>query len=362
MSEVEDREEIVDFSPGPEALSGKTIDVRSYFHVALMVLIGSTTAPAAKYVVQDLPVSLIPAIRFAIAGLCLLPVVWARGGLGRLIREDGWGLLLAAILCVPVNQGFFLTATRLGPTSHVGLFYATCPLVVLLLAWGMRLERPDLNRLWGVLTSVAGIVVIGLGNLWEQGPSTSGAIQSNVLLADLLLVGAVLSWGGYIVVSKPLIVRHGAIPVLAGTFMAGCLLAAPVAILMSPGLPPLARVSTSTWIALAFLSLFVTPFGWAYQNMALRRLDASQVATLSNVSPILTVIWGMLLFGETLTATLVGGGIMTLAGVYWICRPDRAAPAGWVLISARGRSSRREAGERHPKVGALAIPEEQGAQ
>ena len=101
-------------------------------------------------------------LRFGLAALCLGPLVWAKGGLGRLIRQDGWRLVLAAALCVPINQGFFLGATKLGLTSHVGLFYATCPLVVLLLAWGFRMERPDFGRLTGVLLSVAGIVVIGI--------------------------------------------------------------------------------------------------------------------------------------------------------------------------------------------------------
>ena len=30
------------------------------------------------------------------------------------------------------------------------------------------------------------------------------------------------------------------------------------------------QVSPTAWMALAFLGLFVTPFGWAYQNLALR--------------------------------------------------------------------------------------------
>jgi drug/metabolite transporter (DMT)-like permease len=325
----------------------------------LMVLIGSTTAPAAKYAVQDLPVFFIPFMRFALAALCLLPVVWARGGLGRLIREDGRRLLLTAALCVPVNQEFFLSATRLAPTSHVGLFYATCPLVVLLLAWATRLEQPGRARLWGVLTSVAGIVVIGLGHLWESAGRGAGG-DHDVLVGDLLLLGAVLSWGGYIAASKPLIVRHGAIPVLAGTFLVGCLLALPFAILALPGLPPLGQVSASAWLGLAFLGLFVTPFGWAYQNLALRRFDASQVATFSNAAPVLTVIWGMWLFGESLTPTLVVGGAMTLGGIYLTCRPGRP--------SSQARRARREgcipggraAGDHLPAVAVLAVAEEHG--
>ena len=115
-----------------------------------MVLFGSTTAPAAKFIVHSLPLSLIPVLRFGLACLCLVPLVGMKGGIGRLIRQDGWRLLLAAVLCVPLNQGFFLSATKLGLTSHVGLFYATCPLVVLLLAWGFRMERPDFRAAdWG---------------------------------------------------------------------------------------------------------------------------------------------------------------------------------------------------------------------
>ena len=150
------------------------VDFRAYVYVALMVVFGSTTAAAAKIAVAELPVTLVPAVRFGMAGLCLLPWVLGRGVLLRMIREDALLLLATAALCVPINQGFFLSAARLGPTSHVGIFYATCPLVVLLLAWTMRIERPDRGRLWGVLASVAGIVVIGIGNYWSSGGGRDG--------------------------------------------------------------------------------------------------------------------------------------------------------------------------------------------
>ena len=211
------------------------MDFRAYVYVALMVVLGSTTAAAAKIAVAELPVTLVPAVRFGMAGLCLLPWVLGRGVLLRMIREDALLLLVTAALCVPINQGFFLSAARLGPTSHVGIFYATCPLVVLLLAWTMRMERPDRGRLWGVLASVAGIAVIGIGNYWNGGGAATAEVRA-VVLADLLLVGAVLSWGGYIAVSKPLVERHGAMPALAATFLVGCLLSLPLADLDMAGL------------------------------------------------------------------------------------------------------------------------------
>src|SRR5262249_34415141 len=142
---------------------------------------------------------------------------------------------------------------------------------------------------------------------------------------DLLLLGAVTSWGAYIAVSKPLIVRHGAMTVLAGTVLTGWVLSLPFALWEPLNLSSLGQVPPSAWLALLFLGLFITPFAWASQNLALRRFDASQVATFSNASPLLTVVWGMWLFGEVLTPTLIAGGAMTLGGIYWACRPRRAA-------------------------------------
>ena len=332
-------------------------NAQAYLHVALMVLFGSTTAPAAKFIVHSLPLSLIPVLRFGLASLCLVPLVGMKSGLGRLIRQDGWRLVLAALLCVPLNQGFFLSATKLGLTSHVGLFYATCPLVVLLLAWGFGMERPDFVRLTGVLVSVAGIVVIGIGHYLEH-HANGAAIAQSVVLSDLLLIGAVVSWGGYIAVSKPLVVRHGAMTVLAGTVLAGCLLSAPFALLELPSLSSVSRVPASAWLALVFLGLVITPLAWAYQNLALRSFDASQVATFSNASPVLTVVWGMWLFGEVLTPTLIVGGAMTLGGIYWACRPTRGGSRGEVIRREPAVRRPAESSDRIPAMPGLVLAKE----
>jgi drug/metabolite transporter (DMT)-like permease len=179
----------------------------------------------------------------------------------------------------------------------------------------------DLRRLGGVLVSIAGVAVIGLGNLWG-GSAASAAETQSIIRADLLLIGAVLSWGAYITLSKPLIIRHGALPVLIGTFFVGFLLELPIALVTARGwLPMIASASSRAWTSLAILSLLVTPLNLALQNLSLRRLDASQVAAFSNVAPVLTVVWGVWFFHEALSFSLIVGGILVLGGVCWTSRP-----------------------------------------
>src|SRR5690348_17213296 len=70
--------------PGP---GGGAADYRAYLYVGVMIVLGSTTAAAARYVVRELPPAWIPVVRFGIAGLLLLPAVADRHVLGRLLRR-----------------------------------------------------------------------------------------------------------------------------------------------------------------------------------------------------------------------------------------------------------------------------------
>lgn len=303
-----------------EPAGAKASSQGAYLFLALMVLIGSSTATAAKFAVSELPPSLLPLIRFGVGGLILLPIALRGGALQKLFRTSPVQLLVAATLCVPINQAFFLYGTRLAPTTHVGLFYAMCPLFVLALAIALGQERLDPRRTAGVLTTVAGAVVIAFGSLFQ----TDGGPY--VLWGDLLLFGAVASWGAYITVNKPLVARHGSLPVLAGTFAVGCLIDLPIAALTTPwDLGELRNASPAAWLGIAHLALVVTIFGLTFQNLALRRLDASQVATVGNAAPLLTILWGVWLLGERITPTLILGGGLVLGGILWTTR-RRPAP------------------------------------
>src|SRR3954469_23521946 len=95
---------------GAQGGSGRRLGCEpvDWLFLALMVLIGSSTAPAAKFAVRELPIGLLPLVRFGVAGLCLLPVLCRDGSWRRMLREDGGRILLTAAFCVPINQTFFL--------------------------------------------------------------------------------------------------------------------------------------------------------------------------------------------------------------------------------------------------------------
>ena len=296
---------------------GKRQEASPYVFLVLMILIGSSTAPSAKYIVRELPTGFVPLVRFGCAGLVLLPIVWRSPAFRRMLRRDLKRLLLTAALCVPINQAFFLNGTKLAPTTHVALIYSSCPLIVLGLATLIGQERLAAGRLLGVLSSVAGLLVIAVGNV------AGSATGRDVFLGDMFLVGAVVSWGAYLTAGKLLVARYGSLPVLAGTFFFGGLLDIPVALATVGSWGSFANVSPRAWIALAHLTVVVSIFGLFFQNQSLQKLDASQVATFGNLAPLLTIVWGGLLFGERLTPILALGGGLIFLGLFGANRPTR---------------------------------------
>ena len=232
-----------------------------------------------------------------------------------MFRLDRGRLLLTGALCVPINQTFFLNGAKLAPTTHVALIYAACPLVVLALATAIGQERPSSGRLLGVLASIAGVAVIAIGNLGDRTPEGRDA-----LLGDLLEVFAVISWGAYLTVGKPLVARYGSLPTLAGTFLVGAALDLPIAA-ATGNWAALEGVSTGAWMALGYLALVASIAGLFFQNLALSRLDSSQVATFGNVAPLLAMLWGHLLLDERLTPALALGGALVMLGLLGASRP-----------------------------------------
>ncbi len=296
----------------------KDRDSSAAVFLVLMVLIGSTTATAAKLAVKDVPLGFLPLARFGLAALCLLPLVWRSGALAKIFRQDFVRLCITAAFCIPINQTFFLAGTSMAPTSHVGVIYATCPLVVLLLSVALGQERMVGRRLIGVLLSIAGVIVIGVGNLMKAGGSDFATLRG-----DFLLIGAVISWGAYLTANKPLVAKYGAIPTLAGTFLVGSLMQLPITIATFPGIETFRQIPVAAWSSVFYMAIVVTVFGLFFQNQSLRRMDASQVATVGNVAPILTIVWGIVFLGEDLHTPLIVGASLTVSGILWASRPVR---------------------------------------
>jgi len=85
-----------------------------------------------------------------------------------------------------------------------------------------------------------------------------------------------------------------------------------------------------------FTVVLVNVFGHGAFYWLLRRYDASLIAPLTLMAPLVGVISGVALLGDEITWQLVTGGLMALAGVGIVAaRRSRTAPVETVLRKPR---------------------------
>ena len=108
---------------------------------------------------------------------------------------------------MPVNQYAFCEGVRLSNSSHGGIIYAATPVIVTLAMCMLKVERWTVAAIGGAALALAGVVVIMMQSLSQQ--SAANAFWKG----DLLLIVAVTTWSLYLVISRPLTLRYGALNV-----------------------------------------------------------------------------------------------------------------------------------------------------
>jgi drug/metabolite transporter (DMT)-like permease len=262
---------------------------------------------AGKRALAELSPADVALSRFALAAA--VHAVVLRRLRARFERRDLVALAGLGVLAVAVNQAFFLGGLALSTPGHAALLYAMTPLFVFLVEWARGRERATGPKLAGIAVAFAGTVVVlaGRGVLGVAG-------ARDVLLGDVLLLFAVMSWALYAVGGKAYAARYGGLATGSVTLVLGTLLCAPMGIALADG-GRLAALSGWGAASLAYLAVVTSVLAWLIYYWALGRAEASRVAIWSNLQPVLTALIAWAVYGEALTAPFVAGGAMVVAGV-----------------------------------------------
>ena len=279
---------------------------------ATVVATGGLNAIAIRETLGELGPLWSATLRFLPAALIMVSIVLVSG------RSFPRGRSLvgaAAYGAVGFSGSFALIYSGLveAPAGTGAVLLALAPLFTFGLAVVQRLERFRLEGLIGALMALGGVVVIFVDQLGADVPLGSLAL---IVLGVLCIAksGVIVKW---IPRSDPFGTNAVAM-VTAAAILLGITLVAgePITIPSEPG----------TIAAIAYLAVLgtVVLFGaWVY---ALTRWTASAVSYSTLLMPLVTVPLAVLLAGETVTAWLLLGGAIILAGVYvgaFLRRPRR---------------------------------------
>lgn len=272
-----------------------------------MTLVAAMTPTFGRLALQSFPPMTLAILRFGLSTLLfsLILHLWKKGNL-TFAPEDKWRVIILGILCIPVNQFFFLEGLKLSAASHAGLIYGLGPVLVLIFAVISGLEKLDKHKLLGFSLSFIGILWLFI--------DSGVTLSADYMIGDSLLFFAVTSWSAYVAYSKPLLNRYGALKLTSGVFFYGMLIGFPIIFIDFHEFELSAITPISMWGYL-YITLITSFIGYFLWNFILKRMEATKVSIMSNLSPILAVIFGVTFLNEPLTNGLIWGGILIISGI-----------------------------------------------
>lgn len=277
---------------------------------AVVYIVWGSTYLVNYWAIQGIPPFIMAGTRFVVAGLLLF-------GTARLLGQSSgdrlaWrNALFAGVLLLGMGTGGVVWAMQWVDTGIAALIVAFEPLLVVLLLWPMRGQRPGGRSLIGV-----GVGIVGMAVLVMQDKLIA---DRNTALGILVILLGILSWG-----YAAIWVGRAKMPPSSMITSSIQMLGGGVALLLVSVLagewwsfqPSTLEVRTLlAWLYLVFMGSILA---FSAFNYLLSRVSPEKVVTTNYVNPVVALLLGWSLNNEQISMqSLVASGLL-LTGVFFI--------------------------------------------
>lgn len=233
-------------------------------------------------------------------------------------HKGDWKRLAFMGLCEPCLYFIFeAKALEYTSASQAGMITGTLPLFVGVAAWLILKENISIRTILGFALAIAGIILLSGGSeVTENAP--------NPLLGNFLEVMAMVVATGYIITMKKLSDRYSSLFLTTFQAFIGALFYFPILFLPVTELP--STFSPVSAFAVVYLGVFVTFGAYGSYNYGVSKIPAGQAVAFINLIPVFTLILGVLILDDRLTAVQYIAIAMVLAGIYISQYKKRSLP------------------------------------
>jgi drug/metabolite transporter (DMT)-like permease len=243
---------------------------------------------------------------------------WLTGALLEKEKVEKGDLLrfaLLAVVGVAINQLFFLKGLSLTSPISASIMMITTPILVLIIAAIVIRERITPLRLVGIFTGFAGAVLLMAAN------SPAGGKRDNPF-GDVFVFINALSWGAYLVLVKPMMLKYRAITILKWVFLFGLILVFPF------GLSEVreiqwASMQGSDWFNTLFVIIATTYLAYLLNTYALNALSPSIVSAYIYLQPLMAAAIALYAGSDRLDGSKGLSALLIFAGVYLVSKPGK---------------------------------------
>ncbi len=297
---------------------------------AIIYLVWGSTFLAIRIGVREVPPFLLAAIRFLVAGLVLYGWMITRGERSPSGRQWMSAFLLAVLIFV-LDYGLLFWAEQRVPSGIAAVMMATIPVFMALseIAF-LGTQRLTVRLAFALLVGIGGVAVLMSHSLNLGGTPIDRA-------GAIALIIAAMSWSVASALTRKLPLPPSKVMSSGAQMLAGGVLLAFTAAALGEfhNFHP-AAVSRAAWLALLYLIVAGSIIAFTAYVWLIHHESPTKVGTYAYVNPVVAVLIGYFLGGESLGLRTVLGTLFVLISVVVITTTRAKKPVAILATEDMG--------------------------
>jgi drug/metabolite transporter (DMT)-like permease len=284
----------------------------AYIKLILCAFFWGATFIAGRIAVQAMPPLTVATGRFVVASLLLLVIAFRiEGGLPKLSRQQLWVTLILGLTGVAIYNVFFFGALERMPAGKTALLVALSPIMTAVTVAIILKEKLGPYRWGGIALALIGTLTIVTQG--EMLSATQSLVQS-FGWGELLMLGAIISWVSYTVISR--FALRGLTPIAATTYATlwGTLVLGLAALTEVDSLHS-GMLTWENFLTIFYLGAFGSAIAFIWYNEGVKMIGPARTVVFTNLVPVFGLLLSYLILDEPIYISMVVGGAIVIAGV-----------------------------------------------
>lgn len=277
---------------------------KPYILMGILILLWGSFSAVSKLVLADLDSFQVQFYMFGLAALIMTVIMHFNGNLRKFSSIKRKDLIKLMLYALPSFFYYFLYTMALGmiPAIEASMLNYLFPIMIVLFAIPINRESLDASKLLSVILGFAGMLIITANGNFHS-------LRLSNITGDMLAIAAAVCWGIFSNLGK----RNKIDQALSNyVYVLVSFMLSIISLMLFSEfvIPDIAAFSGVLWISLS--NIVLAYYIWF---RVLKATSSAFAASLSFVTPFVTLAFIMLLLGEKISITQVAGFILIIVGI-----------------------------------------------
>ncbi|MDY3059957.1 DMT family transporter [Fusobacterium sp.] len=271
------------------------------FFWALGLIIG-------KFCSAEMPPMTLTFVRYLLAGLGMGIIHFFKEKELKIAKNDILYIFILAFLGIVLNGVLFFKGIGMTSPINTSIISSTTPAIVCIIGVLFFHEKVNIKNIVSIICSITGILIL----------LTNGNLESLINIrfnkGDLIILGAIISNGIYIIGSKKILKKYESTKILTYLFIFTAIILLP-SLYLERNMYVLNQVSLKAILSLIYMGLFSSLIAFLLQQKGIKKIGPVKASIYTNLIPIYSIILSSLILKERVTLIQIIAMILVMLAI-----------------------------------------------